>query len=245
MYKPYKIPRSVDTEKVDVIIKAIPEIGIVDIVEENAKELSKYGLDKPILELIAKDKDNHTFHIQIGKDKDTNLVYFKLADSNNVYTTEKEKAKALKPDPFTLITKFAYLVNIDDVDKIDIQTKDKNYVITLTRQLTKKAEKEGEKDEYAVTYKVNDKEIKEEDFKKYYQSLIGLTADAENNKNVGQKAELTTTYYLNKGNTKVVKVEYCPYNADFYSILRDGNAEFLISKDKVNKMLSDLENLIK
>jgi ribosome biogenesis protein Nip4 len=245
MYKPYKIPRSVDTEKVDAVIKAIPEISVVDVVEENAKDLSKYGLDKPTLQVIAKDKENHTFHIQIGKEKGDSLVYFKLADSNNVYTTEKEKAKALKPEPFTLIAKFAYIVNIDDVDKIDIQTKDKNYAITLTRQLTKKAEKEGEKDEYAVTYKINDKEIKEEDFKKYYQSLIGLTADAENDKNIEQKAELTTTYYLNKGNTKVVKVEYSPYNADFYSIFRDGNSEFLISKSKVSKMLSDLENLIK
>lgn len=245
MYKPYKIPRSVDTEKVDAVIKAIPEIGVVDVVEENAKDLSKYGLDKPTLEVIAKDKENHTFHIQIGKEKDSSLVYFKLVDSNNVYTTEKEKIKALKPDPFTLITKFAYIVNIDDVDKIDIQTKDKNYAITLTRQLTKKAEKEGEKDEYAVTYKINDKEIKEEDFKKYYQSLIGLTADAENDKNTEQKSELITTYYLNKGNTKTVKVEYSPYNADFYSIFRDGNSEFLISKSKVSKMLSDLENLIK
>lgn len=246
MVKPYSTPRSIDTEKFEEVIKLIPEIQIKDIVEDDAKDLSKYGLSKPKLEFYVKDKNNKTLHLFFGSDLDETTTYFKTADSNAVYTIEKEKIKPIvEVDPFSMISKFTAIVNIEDVDRIEIKSKDKTYNITLTRTLTKKAEKEGEEDEYTTTYKINDKTIKEEDFKKYYQTLIGLIADAENDKNLPNNPEVTTTYYLNKGEQRELRVDYSPYNNDFYVAFKNGTSEFLISRDKVNKMLSETEAKIK
>lgn len=241
MVKPYAIPRSIDTEKIQEATNSIPTFEIKDFVEENAKDLSKYGLDKPSLEIEAKDNQNNSVHIFVGKDKDANLVYFRTSDSNSVYTMEKAKIQPFNVEPLTLVDKFAYIVNIDTVDKIVLQGNGKSHTIILTRQVTKKAEKEGEKDEVTTIYKVDDKNINEDDFKKYYQTLIGLLVDAEIDKNVEEKAEVTTTYYLNTGNQ--VTVKYAPYNDNFYAVFRNGISEFVISRDKVQKIFTEIEQL--
>lgn len=245
LVQPYKQQFSVETTKFEEVIKVIPEIGITDIVEDEAKNLSKYGLDKPKFDVIATDTDKKTFHILIGNDASDTLTYFKLADGKAVYTTSKEQLSKFNVDPFSLISRFSNIVNIDDVDRIEIAAKDKKYDITLSRKLTKKAEKEGEKDEYETTYKVNDKEIKEEDFKKYYQVVIGLLVDAESEKAVSGSPEVTTTFYLNKGDKKQQVVQYIPYDNNFYAVLKNGATEFVIAKDKVNAMLNASAELIK
>lgn len=241
--KPYSKSRSVDSQKMQDATNAIASLEIESFVEDDAKDLSKYGLDKPSLEVEAKDNKNNAVHIFLGKDKDDKSVYFRTADSTSVYTIGKDKVKPLELDPFTIVDKFAYIVNIDNVDKIVLKGNGTSHTITLTRQVTKKAEKEGEKDEITTTYKVDDKEIKEDDFKKYYQILIGLTVDAEIDKKIEEKTEVTTTFYLNKGNEKQVTVNYAPYNENFYGVFRDGVSEFVISKDKVQKIFTELEAL--
>lgn len=243
LVKPYSKPRSVDSEKMQAATNAIPTLEIKEFIEDDAKDFSKYGLDKPSLEVEAKDNKNNTVHIFLGKDKDDKSVYFKTADSKSVYTIEKDKVQPLKLDPFAIVDKFAYLVNIDTVDKIVLQGNGKSHTITLSRQVTKKAEKEGEKDEVTTTYKIDDKDIKEEDFKKYYQTLIGVLVDAEIDKKVDEKSEITTTYYLNAGSEREVTVKYAPYNENFYAVFRDGVSEFVVSKDKVQKIFTELEQL--
>jgi hypothetical protein len=243
MVKPYVKPRSIDTEKIQEVTTAIAALEIKDFVEDNSKDLTKYGLDKPSLEIAAKDNKNNSVHIFVGKDKDDTSVYFRTSDSNSVYTMAKDKLQSFKINPFTIVEKFAYIVNIDNVDKVVLQGNGKSHTITLTRQVTKKAEKEGEKDEVTTTYKVDDKDIKEEDFKKYYQTLIGLIVDAEIDKKVEENSEITTTFYLNKGDEKQVTVKYAPYNENFYAVFRDGVSEFVISKDKVQKIFTEIEQL--
>jgi hypothetical protein len=245
LIQPYKEQFSIDSTKFQDVIKVIPEIKATEIAEDNAKDLSKYGLDKPKLEVMAKDTDNNTFHIYIGKDASDSLTYFRLEDSNVVYKADKTQLDSLSIEPFKLISRFAYLVNIDDVDRVVVQTKDKKYESVLSRTLTKKAEKEGDKDEYATTYKVNGKDIVEADYKKYYQVVVGLLLDAESEKTVPENPEVTITYYLNKGDKKEVVVKYVPYDNNFYAVYKNGISQFVISKDKLNAMLSASEQLVK
>src|SRR5699024_2505294 len=103
---------------------------------------------------------------------------------------------------------------------------------------TKKAEKEGEEDEVIETYKVDGKEVEEKPFKTYYQSLIGLMVDAENDNESDQDPEVMTTFFLNKGKDREIHVDYVPYDNDFYVVERGGRAEFVISKQQVKKMLN-------
>jgi hypothetical protein len=243
MVQPFKTARSVDSTKFQDYVTGIPNFVIKDFVEENAKDLAKYGLDKPKVELQVKDANKGEVHIYLGNDKDDSSVYFRIEGSNSIYTIDKESVKTyFTIDPFALADKFAALINIDGVDKVVIQSPTQKNTITFSRQ-TKKAAKEGDKDEVVTTYKVDDKEIKEDEFKKYYQILIGLIVDSENDKKLEDKPEVTTTFYMNKGSQKEIKVDYVPYNDTFYGVYKNGICEFVISKDKVNNMLKETENI--
>jgi hypothetical protein len=242
MTQPYSEPVGVDTQNFQPVLDALPNIAIEGFVEDNPKDLAQYGLDKPKGELIVKDKQN-TLHILIGDDKDDTQVYFKTADSPSVYVMSKDKLSFMDTKPYDIMEKFAYIVNINDVDRIIVEAKGKTHDITLTRT-TKKAEEEGEEDEEVTTYKVDGKVVEEDPFKKYYQSLIGMTVDAENDKQLEEVPEVKTTFFLNKGNKREVHVNYVPYNNDFYAVFRGDKAEFVLSKQQVDKMLQDLEDLI-
>lgn len=242
MTQPYNEPMGVATDQFQKVLDALPQLAIDGFVEDNPKDLSQYGLDKPKGELIVKDKNN-TLHIFIGKDKDDKQVYFKSADAPSVYTMSKDKLTFMDTKPFDIVDKFAYIVNIDDVDKIIVEGNGKTHVMTLTRT-TKKAQKEGEKDEVITTYTVDGKTVEEQPFKKYYQSLIGLLVDAENNKQLEEVPEVKTTFFLNKGKEREVHVNYVPYDNDFYAVFRGGKAEFVVSRQQVDKMLQTLDDLI-
>lgn len=248
MTQPYNEPMGVSSDKFQKVLDGISSLtsnAIKDFVEDNPQDLSKYGLDDPVAELIVKDKEN-TLHLYFGKDTDDGKsVYFKTADVNSVYTMEKSKTELLDTKPFDIVDKFAYIVNIDNVDKIIIEGRGKTHVLTLTRQ-TKKAEKEGEEDEVITTYMVDGKEVEEKPFKKFYQSLIGILVDAEIDREMAEEnPEVKTTFFLNKGSRREVHVNYVPYDNDFYAVFRSGKAEFVVSRSQVNKMLDDLEALIR
>ncbi len=243
MTQPYNEPMGIASDNFQKLLEAIPSLAISGFVEDDPQDLAKYGLDEPLVELVVKDKEN-TLHLYFGTDSDEKNVYFKTADLKAVYTMEKEKIEFLNTKPFEIVEKFAYIVNIDNVDKIIVEGQGKSHTLTLTRE-TKKAEKEDEEDEVITTYKVDGNEVEEKPFKKYYQSLIGLLVDAENKKELEENPEVKTTFFLNKGSRREVHINYVNYDNDFYAVFRSGKAEFLISREQVKKMLSDLEALIR
>ncbi|NLK21972.1 MAG: DUF4340 domain-containing protein [Epulopiscium sp.] len=240
MKQPYRHEYTVDTEDFTRIIQGVSNLKIKDFVEENPSDISKYGLDNPKIEIKIQDNKN-TLHLYIGSNKDESTVYFKTHDKNNVYTMD---ILALTPFinslPFELIDRFAYIVDINLVDAIKVETREGVYDITFLRT-TKRVE--DEEDEIVTTYRVDGEEIEESKFKSYYQKLIGITLDAEIDKTIKKEdTEISTIFILNTGETIVIN--YVPYNKDFYAVLRDNESEFVVTKKKVKDMLEHLEGLI-
>ena len=165
-------------------------------------------MEEPEGEFVIEDSETK-LHIYIGKEYDDEAVYFKTDDSDSIYTIEKSKLEFMDVQPFELVEKFAYIVNIDDVDKVLVEGDGKSHTLTLTRT-TQEAEEEDEEDEVITTYKVDGKEVEEDSFKVYYQSLIGLIVDAENNQEPDAEPEVKTTFFLNKGEEREVHVDYVP-----------------------------------
>lgn len=243
MTSPYSEPRGVDGEAFQKVLEPIASLSIEDFIDDDPQDLGKYGLDQPLSELVIQD-DTNKLHLYFGKDADDGKVYFKIGDAKTVYSMSKNKLEFMNTKPFQLIEKFAYIVYIDNVDKIVVEGKGKNHTLTLDRK-TKKAEKEGEEDEEITTYRVDGKEVDEKPFKKYYQSLIGILADAENDKELSGTPEVKTTFFLNKGKEREVHVNYIPYDKDFFAIFKNEKAEFVTHRSQVNGMLEDLEALIR
>jgi len=243
MIQPYNLPRGVSTAFLDKVLQGIAGLAVDAIVDNEPTDLSIYGLDEPKYELIAKDKEN-TLHLFFGDEtEDGKKVYFKTADDDTVYTMTKGKTEFLETKPFEIAEKSAYIVSIDNVDKIIIEAPGRTNVITLTRR-TQKAEDEDEEDEVITTYRVDGKEVEEKPFKKYYQSLIGLLVDAELDRELEEQPEVKTTFFLNKGSVREVHVNYVPYDNDFYAVFVNGKSEFVISRRQVAGMLDTLEALI-
>lgn len=88
MVQPYA-SQAVDSSRITNILGAIPYIKANKFIEDDAKDLSKYGLDKPSLEISMKDASSSA-DIYFGKDLDETYVYFKTDTSNAVYATKKD-----------------------------------------------------------------------------------------------------------------------------------------------------------
>ncbi|MCM8711474.1 DUF4340 domain-containing protein [Clostridium sp. SYSU_GA19001] len=241
--KPYSSSHGVDSDKFEELKTAIGGLKISSFINDTAKELTKYGLDKPSLELLVKDSKSE-LHLYFGKDIDEQHVAFKVAGSPEVYSMEKSNMEALNVKPFDIVDKLVYLPSIDTVDGINIEQGSQKDVLSLSRT-TKKAEKEGEKDETVTTYKVNDKEVQEDSFKKFYQAIIGLKAEGINDKKLQEKPDIRIVYTLNQGDKKNTVISFVNYNTDFYAVFVDGKTEFLTSKLQVETALKQLEDLKK
>ncbi len=241
--QPYQQVRTVSTEDFMKELEKLPVFQVEDFIEDQPENLEKYGLTEPSIELQMKDMEDTEVHLLFGKEYNDNYIYFKVADRPNIYGMKKSTMDSLFTiEPFTIVDKFAYIVNIDLVDQIQIETQDKSYFIELKRKVDK-AEKEEEEDKVITTYFVNNKEIEEKSFKDFYQSLIGIIAEAENKETLKYNPEIKITYQLNT-EPKEVMVDYVPYNRDFYAVFREGTSEFLASKGQVMKVLEKIEELL-
>ncbi len=243
MTKPFNEPMGVDSDAFQRTLEAIPVFSIDDFVEDGVEDFAKYGLEEPSLELILKDSET-TLHLQFGKDYDENKIYFKIPGSDSVYGMKKSSIEFADIKPFNLVEKFAYIVNIDNVDKVIVEGQGKTHTLSMSRK-TQKAEEEGEEDEVITTYMVDGKEVEEKPFKKAYQSIIGILVDGENNKELAENPVVKTTFFLNKGPNREVHINYVPYDNDFYAVFRSGKAEFVVNRGMVHKMLDDIEALIR
>lgn len=235
MTRPYAYPVGADAEKSESFLKAPANIAIGGFVEDAPKDLSRYGLDKPWGELLVRDKTN-TLHLQFGSDKDADNLFFKIVGRPNVYTLEKSVISFIDTKPFELVDRFAFIPNIEHVDRIDISSRGKSHLITLTRT--------AKEDETITTYTVDGKIVLEGDFKTFYQELIGLITEGEIGKTAVGTPELTVRYYLNTGDLKQVTVAFIPYNKVFYAISLNGKQSFAISKSQVAAMLSVMDRLL-
>jgi hypothetical protein len=117
-------------------------------------------------------------------------------------------------------------------------------VLAIART-TKKAEKQGEQDTVESTYTVDGKSADDGNFKKFYQSVIGLLVEGETAHRVPDVPEVTVRFTLNKGSQKKVTLDYAPYDRDFDAIFMDGVNVFAITRQQVNGMLAKLDLLVK
>jgi hypothetical protein len=244
LVKPYKRPRGVDTSKLDPKLEGISGLSIKEFVDDQPTDLAKYGLDNPSLRFIIKDKEN-TLDLSFGDTLEDGTIYFKTADSDAVYTIDKSKIEFMDIKPMDISDKFALIVNIENVDKVVVEGRGESHTLSMTRK-TEKAEEEGKDDKVITTYFFDGKEIEEDDFKDFYQSLIGIVVDTQKYHTAQGKADLKITYHLNKGSKRELSIEFIPYDRDFYSVVRDGDmeSEFLTYRNRLDWVFNDLKNLV-
>lgn len=242
MIQPYNEYASIHYERFNTLLAALPQLEIAKFIDDSPEDLVKYGFDTPFMELEIRDNQN-TLHLLFGNDLDEQHIHFQIAGNNAVYAMEKEALTSLMATtPFELIDRFSFIVMIDYVDEIVIETAEAKNTLTLTRTV-KEAEKQDEEDEVITTFALNGNEVGDQEFRDFYQVLIGLIVEAENKEMIDEKPHVTTIFRFNKEDMPDVSIAYVPYNEDFFAVLRGGAAEFLVSRRQVYHMIDELQEL--
>jgi len=228
---PYIRSRGANNDALSKLVAPFMDLSIVDFVDDAPESLKPYGLDDPVR--IFLETEEESIDLLIGKEIDERH-YAKLAGAPGVFTIDGMES-VVNVKPFTLIDKFAFIVNIDWVDHLSINGGDKNL----------SADFQGKGND--GVYFLNGRKTDTDSFKTFYQAVIGLLVDAEypglarQNENTG---ELSFEYRLNNPPGEKVNFTLIPYNRDFYALRQDGATEFLISRNQVRRIYETADSMI-
>jgi hypothetical protein len=228
-------PRAVDPKELLKSLGGFPaQLKIARFVDDHPQSLTRYGLDRPRLELLIRDRDN-SLHLLFGADADESLVYTQTAGQKSVFALRKDELDVLQATSFQLMEKLAFIVPIGLVDRIRLEYDNMAYGFDLIRL--------GQGQEPPVIYLMDGTQVEEKHFKRLYQSFIGLTVEGQLREPVTGKPEVELIYTLNGGKLQAVRLSFLPYNQDFYALLFNGAGEFLISRQQLLSMLREVQSL--
>jgi len=224
------IKGNANTAAIYPMLEAITSTEINTIVEQDPQDLKKYGLESPAYELEFETVDGTTRMLLGKEDTENSLIYMMIDGIDEVYKISSASYTFLDKPIEEIVEAFAYIVNIWDVERIEVEMD--GYKLDL--KLETDPDKDTDKDKFYVNGK--DASMKDENgkqpFRSYYQALIGITLNSvEPNAQPTGEPEITFTYYL-KVEPKVMKVEFIPKDDRFYYVVRNGEYSGLVVDKK-------------
>lgn len=229
---------------IDPMLQAVTGTPASEYVEENSSDLAKYGLDKPVYSFdFATSTGSYT--LQLGKEKTKGSeIYAKLGNSNDVFVLSEQAFTFLDKPLREIVEVFAYIVNIDQVNRIELTLDGK--LTTCELEVYKDAE--GKSDNDKDKFKVNGKDASMKDendkqpFRNFYQSLVGIGLDEIEIGAVPSGApEISIKYYLKQA-PGTVQVDFVSKDNYFYYVMKDGKYTGMLVK-KAGKKDFGIEGL--
>lgn len=241
---PFRTPKYVDGQRFGEMLEALPvQVKIEEYIEDGATNFSQYGLSPPRYDWAAKDSST-SVHLLFGDNVDDRYMYAMVKGSSTVFTVLQSTFSFLEVTPFEVVDKFVLIPNIETVDRFVITGRGKTYTAELKREKNLSA-KEGETEDIIETFFLNGKEIEDSPFRKFYQTAIGLTADAENpTPEALRKADVSIVYTMNEGPEPTLRADFTLYNRDFHAAYRYGISEFLVASYRMDTMFDTAEALL-
>jgi hypothetical protein len=222
---PYRAAVKVDAERFSALMSFFMEIRIADFDEDNPVSLDPYGLDKPAARVFIKSETGN-LDLLFGKSNGSQQ-FAKLIDNPGVFLI-KDVSPALKALAFDLVDRIAAKPARENVDSVTVHDAGKTLNAVIKR------------DGGSAAYSLNGREISEDSFNKFYEACTALSMDAEHPDRPARPAavEVTIDYVLNSPAGEKISVRLAPYNRDFYALVQEGAAEFLISRQQVQKIFA-------
>lgn len=217
MFAPIKIDAR--TENMKPILDSLNFLSAESIEEENATDLSKYGLDKPSYAFTLVTATNKC-KVLMGIEKEKgSSIYAKLADSNRVVTLGLSSFNYLDKPFKELIEPFVFIPNIDTVSRV---------VVTLNGTTVTSDIQTDKNDKKNDSFVVNGKDLKKADpdngdsnFREYFQALIGIIADSiEPDAKPSGSPSVTLDYTLKVPGSS--KIEFIKKDDRNYYAMKDG-----------------------
>lgn len=213
------------------MMEPFTDVVVEDFVEDSLDNLSRYGLDNPLM-AVLQDVDGNVHRLQFGNTDEKGNVYTLYNDYKLVFTTTPEMYNAVKDiDPFEYVEKFANIYSIDDVSNVTVSAEGRTYSLDIKKLSDDKSE-----------YKINGKEAVEDGFKSVYQSVIGLMITGETDTPKRDSEYAVIEFAFNNGDAKKRTVIY-EYDERNYGVLKNDGTYGLTLKKNVANMLDMLKEL--
>jgi hypothetical protein len=214
----------------------LQSLRINEFVDDAPADLAAYGLDPPTARIVVADAQN-TLNLLIGSETEGGR-FARFAETPNVFVLSGA-TPIITTEPYDTISAFALIVGIDIVDSFVVQTPEARYVGEIKRTPV-----EGE-EEPEETYYLNGEEIDEDRFKELYQWAIGLQFDVEMDAPrqglLERQDPLARITYNLMTDTQPLEVAFVPQSQNFSAVVRDGRAEFLIARAKLDRLVRAFE----
>lgn len=229
------IQGAVNTSALEPMLTALTQTTASEYIEENPSDLAKYGLDKP---QYAFDFSTSTakYRLLLGSEKEKgSTMYAMLEGGKDVFTIGEGSYNFVDKPLKEIIDVFAYIVNIDQVNKIELTMDGQTTVFTLDVYKDKDGKTDTDKDKFTMNGKdatVKDKDDKQL-FRNFYQALIGVGLDEIEPGTVAPgPADISIKYYL-KSAPGTMQVDYVSKDANYYYVFRNGQyTGILVKKNK-------------
>jgi len=218
---------SVSMDGYSAIMQKMTDITAVDFPLDN--DPKKYGIGRLTFKFTAGEE---THKILYGDKDEKGNVYAQIEGESYVFLTSPTFFDELSTlDPQALMDKFSLLVSIDNITGVEIFGGGKNYNFVIN----------GEGDD--AKYFINNKEMKDEFFKKAYQEVIGLTTNGLREMDSVGGVEYTVIYKYKNGNQDIC--EYKNYDERNYAVFINDESEFIILKKKLTSAMTAIEGFMK
>lgn len=229
----YPYNEIVNQQKFGELMAAFATIEVNEFVSDNIADAAKYGLENGLRIEFSEAGKKHS--IILGNNDNYGNVYAMYGDKQFIFTISPDIKNAFSNiNPFDYIIKFAHIYALDNVSSIAIDCKGKTYNLNIQRV---------DNDEKKTKYRINDRSINEENFKKLYQAIIGLTiTDIPQNQTAGKEV-CTISFDLISGETQTARY----YECDERNLLlqRHDGKRYIILKKYLEEMIKTLEEEVK
>jgi len=109
-----------DVDKINSLASSLTDLTADKVIGDNVKNLSDYGLDKPIT-ITVKSKDGKEEIIELGKETPVKSGYYlKLKDHGKVYVVSTTVGESLKLDKSALMAKDLFPKKVEDYKTLSL-----------------------------------------------------------------------------------------------------------------------------
>lgn len=128
-----------DSIAINSLVSAACDAKQERIVEDNAKDLTAYGLQNPVLKIsLKKEANSPTQELWLGNNTPVAYsLYAKISGSTKVFKTSRSLNSSLDKDLFALRDKNVLALNRSEIIEVEIENPKENIVLTKDSSSTK------------------------------------------------------------------------------------------------------------
>ena len=199
------------------------------VIEDHAKNLDIYGLNKPYAEFSLV-TNQQTYEMLVGNETGS-YRFLKQKNTDTVYAVAKSDLQFLELGYMDLMSSLIHVEHIDTISQVELVSGETRFQMKI----------DGDDD--SRQYYINGKQFKKDAFSKAYQMVIGISLDSIDLSKVPKIDASSYIKYTRKDGTDSL-VEFLPINERNYRVVVDGKGSSITNRKNLEDVIKNLEDLV-